>query len=61
MALAGKLDKKDYRVYAMMGDGEIEEGEIWEAAMAIHKYKLDNLCGIVDVNGLRPRRCPSRL
>ena len=53
MALAGKLDKKDYRVYAMMGDGEIEEGEIWEAAMAIHKYKLDNLCGIVDVNGLQ--------
>ena len=53
MALAGKLDGKDYRVYALMGDGEIEEGEIWEAAMAIHKYKLDNLCGIIDVNGLQ--------
>ncbi|HIS44671.1 MAG TPA: transketolase [Candidatus Scatomorpha merdigallinarum] len=53
MALAGKVDGKDYRVYALMGDGEIEEGEIWEAAMAIHKYKLDNLCGIVDVNGLQ--------
>ena len=53
MALAGKLDDRDYRVYALMGDGEIEEGEIWEAAMAIHKYKLDNLCGIVDVNGLQ--------
>ena len=53
MALAGKLDGRDYRVYALMGDGEIEEGEIWEAAMAIHKYKLDNLCGIVDVNGLQ--------
>ncbi len=53
MALAGKLDGKGYRVYALMGDGEIEEGEIWEAAMAIHKYKLDNLCGIVDVNGLQ--------
>ncbi len=53
MALAGKLDKKDYRVYAMMGDGEIEEGQIWEAAMSAAKYKLDNLCGIVDVNGLQ--------
>ena len=53
MALAGKMDGRDYRVYAMMGDGEIEEGEIWESAMAIHKYKLDNLCGIVDVNGLQ--------
>ena len=53
MALAGKLDGRDYRVYALMGDGEIEEGEIWEAAMAAHKYKLDNLCGIVDVNGLQ--------
>ena len=53
MALAGKIDGKGYRVYALLGDGEIEEGEIWEAAMAIHKYKLDNLCGIVDVNGLQ--------
>ena len=53
MALAGKLDGRSYRVYALMGDGEIEEGEIWEAAMAAHKYRLDNLCGIVDVNGLQ--------
>lgn len=53
MALAGKIDQKDYRVYAMMGDGEIEEGQIWEAAMAAAKYKLDNLCGIIDVNGLQ--------
>lgn len=53
MALAGKVDKKDYHVYAMMGDGEIEEGQIWEAAMAAAKYKLDNLCGIIDVNGLQ--------
>lgn len=53
MALAGKLDKKDYRVYAAMGDGEIAEGQIWEAALAGAKYKLDNLCGIVDVNGLQ--------
>lgn len=53
MALAGKIDGKGYRVYALMGDGEIEEGEIWEAAMAAAKYKLDNLCGLVDVNGLQ--------
>ena len=53
MALAGRIDGRSYRVYALMGDGEIEEGEIWEAAMAIRKYGLDNLCGIVDVNGLQ--------
>lgn len=53
MAMAGKLDKKDYRVYAIMGDGEIEEGQVWEAAMAANKYKLDNLCAFVDVNGLQ--------
>ena len=53
MALAGKIDSKSYRVYALMGDGEIEEGQIWEAAMSAAKYKLDNLCAIVDVNGLQ--------
>ena len=53
MALAGKIDGKGYRVYALMGDGEIEEGEIWEAAMAAAKYRLDNLGGLVDVNGLQ--------
>lgn len=53
MALAGKLDGKDYRVYAAMGDGEIAEGQIWEAAMAAPHYKLDNLCAMVDVNGLQ--------
>ncbi|WMJ82661.1 transketolase [Oscillospiraceae bacterium LTW-04] len=53
MALAGKIDQKDYRVYAMMGDGEIAEGQIWEAGMAASKYELDNLCGIIDVNGLQ--------
>ncbi len=53
MALAGKLDKKDYRVYSVMGDGEQEEGEVWEAAMAAAKYKLDNLCAFVDCNGLQ--------
>ena len=53
MAIAGKLDKKDYRVYCILGDGEIEEGQIWEAAMASNKYKLDNLCVIVDNNNLQ--------
>lgn len=53
MALAGKLDRKDYRVYALLGDGEIAEGQVWEAAMSAAKYHLDNLCAIVDVNGLQ--------
>ncbi len=53
MALAGKLDHKDYRVYCLMGDGEIEEGQIWEAAMSASHYKLDNLCAIVDYNNLQ--------
>lgn len=53
MALAGKMDNKSYRVFAAMGDGEIAEGQIWEAAMAAAHYKLDNLCGMVDVNGLQ--------
>ena len=53
MAIAGKLDRMDYRVYALLGDGEIEEGQVWEAAMSAAKYKLDNLCAIVDVNGLQ--------
>ncbi|HIE35951.1 MAG TPA: transketolase [Candidatus Omnitrophica bacterium] len=50
MALAGKIDKKDYRVYCLMGDGEIQEGNIWEAAMSAAHFKLDNLCGIIDYN-----------
>lgn len=53
MAIAGKMDKKDYRVYAALGDGEIEEGQVWEAFMAAAKYKLDNLCAVIDVNGLQ--------
>ena len=53
MAIAGKLDNKDYRVYCILGDGEIEEGQVWEAAMASSKYKLDNLCVIVDNNNLQ--------
>ncbi len=50
-ALAARLDQLDYRTYVMLGDGEIEEGQVWEAAMAAHKFKLDNLCAIVDQNG----------
>ena len=53
MALAGKTDGADYRVYALLGDGEIQEGQVWEAAMAAAKYHLDNLCALVDVNGLQ--------
>ena len=53
MALAGKLDQKDYRVYTLLGDGEIEEGQVWEAAMFAGAKKLDNLVVIVDNNGLQ--------
>lgn len=53
MALAGRMDKADYRVYAILGDGELEEGQVWEAAMSAAKYHLDNLCAVVDVNGLQ--------
>ena len=53
MALAAKLDKKDYRVYAILGDGELEEGQVWEAAMFAPHYKLDNLTAFVDLNLLQ--------
>jgi transketolase len=53
MALAGKLDGKDYRVYAVLGDGEIQEGQVWEACMAAAHYKLDNLTAFLDHNGLQ--------
>jgi transketolase len=53
MALAGKLDKKSYRVFVMLGDGELEEGEVWEASMAAAHYGLDNLTAFVDYNGLQ--------
>ena len=53
MAIAGKMEGKNYRVYCILGDGEIEEGQIWEAAMTSAKYKLDNLCVIVDNNNLQ--------
>lgn len=53
MALAGKMDKKSYKVYTLMGDGEQAEGSVWEAAMAAGHYKLDNLIGIIDRNRLQ--------
>jgi len=53
MSLAAKIDKKDYRVYCLMGDGEIQEGNIWEAAMACSHYKRDNICAILDYNGFQ--------
>ena len=53
MALAGKMDKKAYRVYTVLGDGEVEEGQVWEAFLSAAKYRLDNLCAVIDVNGLQ--------
>lgn len=53
MALAGKMDRQNYRVYALLGDGELEEGLVWEALMAAHHYKLDNLTAFLDHNGLQ--------
>ena len=53
MALAAKVDNKDYRVYTIVGDGESEEGQVWEAAMFAAHYKLDNLCLVLDWNGLQ--------
>ena len=53
MALAAKMDSKDIRVYVVMGDGECNEGQVWEAAMTASKYHLDNLIGIVDRNNLQ--------
>jgi transketolase len=57
MAMAGKLDKKDYRVFAILGDGELAEGQVWEAAMSASHYKLDNLTAILDYNGLQIDGC----
>jgi transketolase len=53
MALAGKIDKKNYRVYAIIGDGESQEGQVWESAMSAAHYKLDNLCVFLDYNKLQ--------
>ena len=51
MSLAAKIDKKDYRVYVLLGDGETQEGNVWEAAMACSHFSCDNLCAILDFNG----------
>jgi len=53
MAMAGKLDEKEYRVYVILGDGELQEGQVWEASMAAAHYKLDNLTAFLDYNGLQ--------
>lgn len=53
MALASKMNSMGYRVYCLLGDGELQEGQIWEAAMTASKYKLDNLCVIIDCNSLQ--------
>src|SRR3712207_4110407 len=52
MALAGRMDERDYRVFVLMGDGETHEGSVWEAAAAASKYRLTNLVGIIDSNRL---------
>ncbi len=57
MALAGKMNHRDYRVYTVMGDGELAEGSVWEAVMAASHYKLDNLCAVVDRNRLQISGC----
>ena len=53
MAIANKADQNSHRIYTLLGDGECEEGQVWEAVMAAAQYKLDNLCAIVDNNGLQ--------
>lgn len=53
MAMAGKLDKKNYKVVALLGDGEVQEGQVWETAMSCAHYKLDNLVAFLDDNGLQ--------
>lgn len=53
MAIASKIDKQGFRVYCLMGDGELEEGQVWEAAMTSSQYELDNICAIIDCNGLQ--------
>ena len=53
MALAVRLDQRKSRIYVLLGDGEVQEGQIWEAAMAAAHYKLDNLTAILDYNGLQ--------
>lgn len=57
LAIAGRLNKKDYRVYCLLGDGELQEGQVWEAIMSAAHYKLDNVCAIVDYNNLQIDGC----
>ena len=57
MALAAKMNRKQYRVYTVMGDGELAEGSVWEGAMAARQYHLDNLCAVVDRNRLQISGC----
>jgi transketolase len=59
MALAARLDKKPSRIYVLLGDGEVQEGQVWEAAMTSAHYKIDNLCAILDNNGLQIPSQPS--
>ena len=61
MALAGKMDQRDYRVYTVMGDGELAEGSVWEGAMAASHYQLDNLCAVVDRNRLQISGCTEEI
>ncbi|MBI4233185.1 MAG: transketolase [Chloroflexi bacterium] len=61
VALAGRLDARAYRVYVLLGDGECEEGQVWEAAMAASHYRLDNLTAVVDRNGIQNDRFTSQV
>lgn len=57
IAIAGKLNKQDFRVYCLLGDGELQEGQVWEAVMSAAHYKLDNVCAMVDYNNLQIDGC----
>jgi transketolase len=57
LALAAKLNNQSHRIYCLMGDGEIQEGQVWEAAMSAAHYKLDNVCAIIDYNNLQIDGC----
>ena len=61
VALAANMDKRDHRVYTLLGDGECDEGQVWEAAMAAAHYKLDNLTALVDRNGIQNDRFTSQV
>ena len=61
MALGAKIKKKDFKVYCLLGDGEMQEGQIWEAAMTAAQHKLDNLCAIVDFNGVQENEQVSKV